>query len=353
MNKHKVGIIGFGVMAGHHVTQLSKGNVNAEAYAVFDISEERKAEAKRRGLIVYDSAEALLNDKNIDIVAVATPNDLHEKYAVMAMRQHKNVIVEKPVTLNAESFIRMTDEAEKAGVVFTADQNRRTNKDYVTVKKVIESGDIGKPYLIESSVSGCRGTFGWRRLKENGGGMLYDWGVHLIDQILCLSERKVTNVFCNAFSVHYPEIDDCFYLTLEFDDGLVARINVSTNAYISRPRWFMECDKGTVLIDDWTGNGKMTRLANGVHTGIDEQTETKAGPTRTMLPRDDGSAETVTLSPPEGLVDNLDPVYEQFINAIDGKAELTITPAQLLRSMKVIDAAFLSAQSGCNIKTFI
>lgn len=351
MKTYNVGIIGFGVMAGHHVTQLSKGNVRAKAYGAYDTDKARRDAARERGLIAYESAEELLNDENVDIVLVATPNDLHKEYAVKALRAGKHLIVEKPVTLDSAELAEIISEAEKAGRVFTIDQNRRTNRDFVLVKEKIGAGEIGRPYMIESYVEGSRGMFGWRRDRGRGGGMLYDWGIHLIDQLLYMIKEKVTCVYCNAFSVHYPEVDDNFALTLVFESGTVGKINVSTNAYITHPRWYVAGERGTLTVDNWACDGKIVRT-KGDHVSLGEAVMTKAGPTRTMAPRDPDSVETIPLSEPEGIIDNLDPVYEQFIDAIEGES-LKIAPAQVMRSMKVIDAAFLSAKTGDAVKTTI
>lgn len=116
---------------------------------------------------------------------VATPNDAHLPYVLKAAECGKNVIVEKPAALSGAEAERMYAAAEKAGIVFSPHQNRRWDDDYLSVRSIYESGEIGKVYRIESRVMGSNGIPGaWRRIKSQGGGMMLDWGVHLIDQML-------------------------------------------------------------------------------------------------------------------------------------------------------------------------
>lgn len=351
MKIYNVGIIGFGVMAGHHATQLAKGNVRAKVTGVFDTDENRLAAAKDAGFIAYRSADALLADENIDIVLVATPNDTHMCYTLEALKAGKHVLVEKPAALDGNQFEKMVRASEKAGRTLAVDQNRRTNKDFVLVCRKLEEDAVGKPYLIESYVEGARGIFGWRQKAAQGGGMLLDWGVHLVDQILCMVKQEVTGVFCNSFSVHYPEVDDNVRLTLTFADGTTAVIGISTNAFITHPRWLIFGENGTIKVENWACDGCIVRAKNG-HVGTGEVVAAKAGPTRTMAPRDPSSVESISLSEPIGVTDNLDPVYEQLISAVEG-GSLTITPAQVIRTMRIIDAARLSSASGKAIKVKI
>jgi len=350
---YKVGIIGFGGMAGHHTTQLSKGNTRAVVKGVYDIREERMNVARERGLVAYSSKEELLSDSEIDIVLVATPNDLHCSLSIEALKAGKHVMCEKPVTMNSAELLQIMDAAKKYGKVFTIDQNRRVNRDFVLMRTQIESGVIGKPYLIESRVEGSRGIpEGWREVKSQGGGMMLDWGVHLIDQILYMTDKKVINVFCKMYMVQSKEVDDCFQLLLTLEDGLNVQIEVATNNFIHHPRWMVFGTEGTLQIDDWSCNGRIVTCLDKENKWDDDIKLTNAGPSKTMSKRSESSVRTIPLSAPEGVNDTVEPSWNQLIDAIEG-GELTITPEQALRVMRVMEAAFESSEKGIAIKTYI
>ncbi len=343
---YNVGIIGYGGMAGNHRLQLEKGNVRARLKGVYDIDTARMDAAVEQGYIAYPSKEALLADEDIDIVLVATTNESHRDLAIDALRAGKHVICEKPVTMTAADLEDIIATAKECDRVFTVDQNRRFNRDFINVWRTIDSGVIGKPYIIESRVEGSRGMpAGWRTQKAVGGGMLFDWGVHLIDQIMYMTKQKVTSVYCKMYSIHYPEVDDNFHLTLTFEDGLTAHIEVSTNNFITHPRFYVFGTEGTMVVTDWDGTGKVVRkLCDDDGWGV-EIKKVKAGPTKTMAPRDPSTVEVIALTEPMDVVDNLDPVYEQFIDAIDGTAELTIKPEETLRVVRIMEAAFASHEA--------
>lgn len=222
------------------------------------------------------------------------------------------------------------------------------------MRRSVEKGLVGEPYVIESRVEGCRGiTNPWRTVKALGGGMMLDWGVHLIDQMMYMIDEKVTGVFCQMFSVHYPDVDDNFRLDMTFKNGLIVHIEVATNSYISHPRWSVFGTGGTLQIDNWECEGRVVRGINTVTAPSEEVFHAKAGPTKTMAPRSAGTYETIELSEPLDVIDNLCPVYEQFCDAIDGKAELLITPQQALRVMRVMEAAFESHKNKKYINTNI
>jgi predicted dehydrogenase len=344
--RKKIGVVGFGGMASEHFRQL-KNYDRAVIKGVFDVDPKRMKYAVSQGLAAYDSFDGLLSDSEIDIVLVAATNEVHKDLGIKAMAAGKHIIVEKPVAISSAELEEMIEASKKYGKVFTVDQNRRTNKDFVLMRRKVEEGLIGKPYVIESRVEGSRGMpTGWRTIKELGGGMMLDWGVHLIDQLLYMVPEKVVNVFCKMYKIQYSGVEDNFRLTFTFESGITAHIEVSTNNYITHPRWYVLGETGTLQIDDWNCGGRIVRCIDAENIWEDEIIYTKAGPTKTMAPRNKNSTEEIVISEPTDVTDNLTVVYNQLIDAIEGKAELTITPEQALRVMKVMEAAFTSAETG-------
>lgn len=342
MKKYTAGIIGYGGMAGHHERVL-KVYDRMSLKGIFDIDEKRREYAASQGYLAYSSKEELIGDPEIDVVIIATTNEVHKELIIEAMEAGKAVVCEKPVTMSSAELEEVMAAAKKCNGIFTIDQNRRTNHDFVMMKRYVESGAIGKPYVIESRVEGSRGMpSGWRTVKALGGGMMLDWGVHLIDQLMYMFPEKVVDVYCKMFSIDYPDVDDNFRLTMTFESGLTAHIEVSTNNYITHPRWYVLGEDGTLVVDDWDCNGRLVRCIDKQNVWEEKIFYTKAGPTKTMAPRNPDSTETVILEEPVDVIDELDPVYDQLLDCMEGKAELTIKPEQALRVMKVMEAAFLS-----------
>jgi predicted dehydrogenase len=327
----------------------------AKIKGVFDIDEKRLEFAKYLGLKVYSTYAKMLADSEIEALIISTYNSLHKTHSITAMTAGKHVICEKPATVNSTELQEIIDIAKKYNCVFTINQNRRTNEDFQLMKKHVESGELGRIYSIESRVEGSRGIpEGWRTCRALGGGMMLDWGVHLIDQILFMISEKLTNVFCKMHSVHYSEIEDNFELALTFESGLTAKIEVETNNFIYRPRWYVLGEQGTLKINDWECNGKIVRCLDKENVWTDEIVITKAGATKVMAPRSENSTETINLSVDKFRDDEgLYIVYDQFFDTIENKAKLTITAEQAMRVMRIMEAAFLSHETGNAVKVNI
>ena len=338
----RTAVIGYGGMGGWHVDHLLKSDV-AELAGIYDIKEERCELAKSRGIYAYESLDALLSDQSVELVTVAIPNDVHEEVVVAALNAGKNVICEKPVTLTMESLDRMIAAAEKNNVHFSTHQNRRWDVDFLAMKQIYDSGEIGKVFNIESRVHGSRGIpSDWRGIKKYGGGMMYDWGIHLIDQILMIFGWDVKSVYCVCDHITNQEVDDGFRLDLTFKSGQRATIELGTYNFIAMPRFYMRAEKGTALITDWREEAQVVKCKHW-HESEVLPVETAAGLTKTMAPRDEVTTSTYRVARPTSDVHDY---YRHFISAIRGKREQDVTYEQMRTDLKIILAAFESAESG-------
>lgn len=350
--KHRLAIIGYGGMAGWHHSNIKEKIPAIEVVGALDVREEAKAKARENGLYVYQDLNELLSDKTIDLVTIATPNDVHKKLAIQCLKAGKNVVCEKPVTLNAKELEEIIAVTEQTGRLFSIHQNRRWDRDFLIVKKAIADGLIGTPYFVESRVQGSRGAMhGWRGHKQNGGGMLLDWGVHLIDQALQLFPEKVVSVNAHLFSLYSDEVDDNIKLLLRFESGASMLLEMATNCFILQPRWHLSGTGGTLVVEDWSCGGKIVKLKpEGEMAWEDDIVYTEAGPTRTMAPRPRHTTEEAPL--PEVKADWTE-YYQNIVDVLDHGAELIVKPKQALRVMKVIDALFASQEAGVGLKVDI
>ena len=157
--KKNVAVIGYGGMgAGFHCKNVLTSDVCTLA-GIYDIDKAKGELAASRGVKVYSSREELLSDGSVDIVVVATPNDVHEEIVIAALEAGKHVISEKPVTLSMESLERMIAASKKAGKIFSVHQNRRFDIDILAIKKIIDSIvkdiEVGEVFLGKVVTPSC------------------------------------------------------------------------------------------------------------------------------------------------------------------------------------------------------
>ncbi len=336
----RVAVIGYGGQGAWHCGQIIKSDV-AELAGVYDIKENRRNSAKENGIFVYSSNDEIFLDKSVDIIVVATPNNVHEDLVVSALKSGHNVICEKPVALSVESFERMLKAQNESGKLLTVHQNRRWDVDFLGVNSVIKSGDIGDVLRIESRIHGSRGIpSDWRQEKEYGGGMILDWGVHLIDQMLQLIPEKIVSVNCVTTHITNKEVDDGFRLELTFVSGKTAFVEVGTYNFLSLPRFYMQCENGSLYLEDWQQKAKVAKLTRWVEKDV-TPVQNAAGITKTMAPRDSLTLDTYEVQIPKSDVHNF---YRNFCAAIDRKEEQFIKNNEVLRVLKVMEASFTSAE---------
>lgn len=342
----KFGLIGYGGMGKYHAEQIATLSDFAVT-AVYDINPEKREKARQDGYTVQESQEEFFA-QDFEAVILAVPNNFHKELSIAAMKAGKHVLCEKPVMLNSQDLLDVLEVSRQTKMLFSVHQNRRWDRDFAIVRKTLESGTIGSPFYIESRVQGAKGIPGdWRCTKEAGGGMLLDWGIHLLDQLMNLVDSPVEEVYAHLLSVKFPEVDDNFKVMLRFANGLSALVEVDTYTFIPLPRWHVSGDKGTLQIDDFQCNGKIVRAKTSEMHWDEGIVYTAAGPTRTMAPRPLETVEELAL--PQVQTDARD-YYLNFKDAVQGKAAQAVTTQQMLAVMRVVDAIFISAEENRAVK---
>lgn len=341
IDKVRAVVVGYGGMGGYHADRL-RNMKKFDLLGIYDIKPERREAAEKKGIHAYSSFEEVLNDERVELITCAAYNDVHKEIAVAAMEAGKNVISEKPVTLSSADLEEMIAASERTGKLFTVHQNRRWDDDYVTAKKIYDSGELGRIFAVDSRVYGSRGIPGdWRAEKQHGGGMVLDWGVHLLDQILMLTEKtKLLSVYATLTNVTNDEVDDGFRAVLKYEGGLECLVEVYTNNFIEAPRWYLCGENGTAVINDWDLNGKIVKIKNWEKI---DAVPIKAGTglTKTMAPR---TKDTIKEYHLKKIRVHWEDYYDNIFDVIrNGEAQL-ITHNQLRRSMKLMEAIFESAE---------
>ncbi|MGI5870253.1 MAG: Gfo/Idh/MocA family protein [Kiritimatiellia bacterium] len=338
--QYNLAIVGLGGMGNWHRETIERID-NLQVCGSFDIKASRQQFAKDHGIAPYESFEAVLADPKVDIVLCATPNDSHLDIVVRSLEAGKHVVCEKPVALSSIELQKMIDASKKANRLFVVHQNRRWDEDYLTMKKIFDEGLLGEVFRIESRVHGSRGIPGdWRQEKERGGGMVLDWGVHTIDQMLLLVPGKVKKVYASVTHITNELVDDGFYAELTFESGVHALLEVGTSNFVSLPRWYMLGRDGTAVIRDWSLSGEMVRITDWSKNDA-VPIRTAAGLTKTMAPR---TNDTIHTQPLPVVKSDIRDFYRNVLGTIEGKAEIIVKHDQVMRVMKLMEAIFASSE---------
>lgn len=347
--KHAIVIVGYGGMGSYHA-KLIKDNAFLEVTGIYDILKERREVSQQDGYAAYESYEQVLNDAAVDVVLIATPNDVHKELALQAFKAGKHVICEKPVTLSVSDFKEMVSAADAAGRVLMVHQNRRWDEDFLTIKQMYNEKTIGDLFRIESRVHGANGIPGdWRHLEVHGGGMLLDWGVHLLDQILFMVDSRITSPSSRLSFILGDEVDDGFESIIEFENGVSVLIEVGTTNFITLPRWYVKGTEGTGIIEDWSLNGRVVTRNQDAVKVEPKPIQAGVGLTKTMAPPSEEATITGALPEPYRQSSSF---FDNFAAVIQGEAEPIVKNEEVLRVLNLIEAVFESARTGETLKDF-
>jgi len=334
-----VGIIGYGYAGRAFHSYLVPLSAGLHLEAIVSSSPEKRAQIEReRGCRALATVDELLSDPRIDLVVVATPHDSHAELTIAALEAGKHVVTDKVMARTTAEADAMIAAARRAGRMLSVFHNRRWDWDYQTVRRVIEQGLLGRPYLYECAVMQNRLPRGWRRDPERSGSMLHDWGAHLIDQALQLVSGSVVEVFCQVVRVSEEvAVGNLSKLVLRFDNGTLFEVLLANQARWSKPRWFVLGDQGTLVKE-----GLDPQESAMVRGNIDAATEDPALRARVRTTLGSLQAELVV----DSVQSSWRSYYDNIAAHLNRGEPLAVTADSARRVVAVLDAAMEAVRQG-------
>ena len=348
-----IGIIGHGFMGHEHETMLTQME-GIKVVGISDIDKEQLNDVKE-GIKRYNSNEELFADPEVQVVIIAANNNQHHDLVCQAARAGKDIICEKPVAMSIEELDDMVKVTGECGVKFTVHHQRRFDPDFRTMKNVYDSKTLGDVYMMKSSLYGFNGNMhDWHVYVSEGGGMLYDWGVHLIDQrLFMMPDAKVKTVFADVRNVINFEVDDYFKILLRFDNGVTGEIGLGTYMLSDKldekwfeRHWIMGGNKGTAYVDGFNPQGKIVRTTHLLQNVGGKRTMTAAGPTRSFGPPAPGILVTEELE--KAQTGHRD-YFENYKRAYAGEEDFLVKIPETRRVLRLMDAIRESAKTGKSV----
>jgi scyllo-inositol 2-dehydrogenase (NADP+) len=242
-----VALIGFGLSGRYLQAPFFESNPNFKLKVILSNS-QNPAEYFPQVKVVKN-IEEVIADENIELISICSPNDTHYKYAKLALVAGKHVMVEKPFTVTskeAEELIILAQQRKKVLAIF---QNRRFDSDFLTVQKLIASGDLGEILNLEIHYNRFKPELNVKKWKEDnspGSGIIYDLGAHIIDQVISLFgvPKKITG---QTFAQRqHSLIDDAFDIKLDYGK-LKVTLTSSLMVRHESPRYIINGSKASFV----------------------------------------------------------------------------------------------------------
>lgn len=333
-----VGLASYGMSGSVFHAPLLSAHPGFRLKKVLERSSE-KSKAIYPQLEVVKTFEELLQDDELELVVVNTPNPLHYEMARRALEAGKHVVLEKPFTVTSEEGQALTKLAREQKLILSAFQNRRWDGDFRTVQQVVASGWLGELVEFEGHYDRFRNYIEantWKEETGPGSGILYNLGSHMIDQALVLFGLPQAVTADIRTQRPGSQVEDAYDLLLEY-----GKLKVTLkSSYLVReagPRYTLHGTEGSFL-----------------KYGLDPQEDAlKAGGTFTDAgwgaePEKDWGLLNTQLHGLHlrGTVETLPGTYQAFYQniyaAILGRAPLAVTPEQATDVIRIIEAAMRS-----------
>ncbi len=337
----RVALLGYGIAGAYFHAPFIASVDGLTLAAVVTRNEERRSQARREqpDARLLDRAEEVWKlASEFDLVVVATPNRTHVPLARAALEAGLAVVVDKPLAATAAEAGELVAVAERHNVLLTVFQNRRWDGDYLTVRDLIERGELGRVFRFESRFERWRPelTGNWRERgePEEAGGVLYDLGSHLIDQALFLL-GPATRVYAElAAQREGAEADDDVFVALTHASGVRSHLWMSAVAASLGPRFRMLGDRGAYV--KWGLDVQEDALRAGYRPGEPDwgsEPEESWG-----VVTAGGEARAVPTEP--GAYQRF---YEGVVAALRDEGPPPVDPKDAVAALEVIDAARASA----------
>lgn len=268
MKKIRVAVIGFGVAGQIFHAPLISTDPRYELAMIITADPKRAAAARAsypKAQVLAKSTGVFEDTSEIDLVVIASPHHTHVPLARQAIARGMDVVVDKPLAPSSKEASELVAEANALGCIVTVFQNRRWDGDYLTIQRVIDSGELGEIYQFESAFS-WKADFsgsGWKETApiSKGGGITYDLAPHLMDQAIRLF-GPIDGVHGELDSHNTNGInDDDSFASLHHASGVRTRLWMSKCHDLSRPRFRIVGSKGT--LESYGLDPQEAQLANG------------------------------------------------------------------------------------------
>lgn len=253
MNTLKIGLIGCGGMAQNYreiYTQIDGVKLD---FVVGLESDNPKAVAEKLGASSYSTHYEDCINSDVDMVDISTPNHLHKEQFIKAVKAGKHVLLQKPIAATIKDAVEMFEASKKTDKNVGMYMSRHSSSAYVEIKKIIESGAIGKISSVHARTALVRkpvanDTGNWRcSVEKTGGGSLIQLGVHDYDILSWVLGSKIVEIAAYCENIMSPHIggDDSSQSIIKFANGVVGCVESS---YCSKEnRFCIYGSEGTLI----------------------------------------------------------------------------------------------------------
>ncbi|MEO8205842.1 MAG: Gfo/Idh/MocA family oxidoreductase [Chthoniobacterales bacterium] len=310
-------------------------HVGYQITAVADPSESRRKEAhEKSGCETYETIDELLAKADCELVVVATPTSFHYSDAKKILEAGKHCVLEKPMALNAREADELVALATSKNLLLTIHHAQLFEKEFHHLKEIVDSGIIGRIFNIRVLWARYSRRWDWQTLQKNGGGLLNNWGTHLLSTTLPLLNSKVKTITADLELIKDAgDAEDHVELFLKMESGATANLTVTSVCAFPGIKWMFLGDKGTLISDGVTTQLKYFDPAEAPRPALEESMMAAGREYNSeKLPWKEESRPVE----PSYIVPTF---FENVADAINGKAKLIATAEDAAEITRILEVA--------------
>ena len=330
----RTGVIGLGRSGWSNHARFLGRATQFSLTAVADAVAERRAEAEAAfGCTAYTDAAALLADPRVELAVVCTPSHTHAALAVDALRAGKHVLVEKPMATSVAEADAMLAAAAQTSRLLTVYQNRRLDPDFVRIQEILASGVLGPVHQIRRGIYGFQRRNDWQTLRRLGGGLLNNWGAHILDQALILLGGRYRALFADLrLTVSAGDAEDHVKVVLRGEPGSpTVDVEISTACALPQPDWLVMGKYGTLV-----GSGRHLEWKHYAPEALPALVVDDGPAPGRRYPSEQIPWQTSSLDVPAA--DTTGAFYGRLAASIRADAPLLVTPESVRAQIALLDA---------------
>ena len=252
MKTLRTAVIGLGRIGWHfHVPQIVRHD-GFELVAVVDPLQERLDEARSEfGTKGYASHIDLLEGEDLDLVVIASPTPFHVEHAVAAFERGCNVFCDKPMAPSLEEADCMIASMEEHGRKLMIYQPHRAGADVIALQEILRQDLIGPVYMMKRTWSLYRRRDDWQAFRKYGGGVLNNFGVHHIDELLYLCQSRARRIACAMRTVaSLGDAEDAVKVVIETENGAILDVDLNEASAHRMTPWHILGQRGSIVLDE-------------------------------------------------------------------------------------------------------
>jgi predicted dehydrogenase len=254
MSDLRVGLLAYGAI-GHEHNLAVQATPGLALAAVCDTNPDRLTAALELApeAVTFTDATQMLDSGLLDIVVVSTPPNSHAHWARQALERGIHVVLEKPMALTADECDELIALAAEQDLLLIVYQNRRYDRDFVTLARLVNEGILGEVFQYDCFVGGySQPCTYWHSDVAVSGGAIFDWGSHFLDQMLTVMPGDIDFVTAINHKRHWHHVTNADHaqVTVTFTDGRQSTFVNSDLAAARRPKFYVLGTLGAI-VGDW------------------------------------------------------------------------------------------------------